>query len=135
MTQSGLLTCMAKRPGRPKFMKNVETVVGLMSICLNFKVSESPKSMFFVAKSDSACFHGSLFDHPGCSIDISVNSGLKTSIQLLFLGVQKQQWEIAEGIIQYCTKKGRFKNMSHLSDVVSGLGGQLDEAALRRIRF
>ncbi|KAJ3238626.1 hypothetical protein HDU78_003407 [Chytriomyces hyalinus] len=131
---SGLSAYMSKIPDKPKFMNNVEFVVGLMNIYSPIKVDPIPNSMFFASTSESPYFHGSLFDHPGCSIAIDVNSGLKSSIQQLFLGTQQKRNDIAESIIEH-RKKGRIDSLEQLMSVVAQFGGELDTLALARIKF
>ncbi|KAI8823918.1 hypothetical protein BJ741DRAFT_633587 [Chytriomyces cf. hyalinus JEL632] len=134
ITQSSLSTYLSKIPGKPKFMDNMESVVGLMSIYSNIQVDEIPNSMFFASTSESPKFHGSLFDHPGCTIAINVNSGLKTSIQQLFLGGQQKRNRIAESIIEH-RKMGRIESFEQLASIVSKLGGELDPLAKGRTTF
>jgi hypothetical protein len=91
-------------------------------------------STFFLSNSDSLHFHGSFFDHPGCSMAINVNSGLSTSIQQLFRGTQQKRKELADSIIAH-RKVARIENFEQLLSVVSQLGGELDDSAVSRIKF
>ncbi|TPX44665.1 hypothetical protein CcCBS67573_g10402 [Chytriomyces confervae] len=134
ITQLGLSAYLSKIPGKPKFMDNVDLVVGLMSNYSKIEVDEIPNSMFVASTSESSKFHGSLFDHPGCTIAIDVNSGLQTSIQQLFLGVQQKRDRIAESIIEH-RKKGRIESFEQLASIVSELGGELDPLAKGRTKF
>ncbi|KAJ3225075.1 hypothetical protein HDU81_008157, partial [Chytriomyces hyalinus] len=135
ITQSGFLQYTSKIPDKPKFMNNVETVVGLMSVFSDIKMTKIPDSMFFSGRSDSPYFHGSLSDHPGCSVDIDVNTGLETAIQQLFSGSQKKRKEWADGIVTYRSKRGRIDSVEHFLTVASELGGTVDESAHGRMRF
>ncbi|KAJ3028473.1 UNVERIFIED_CONTAM: hypothetical protein HDU68_001620 [Siphonaria sp. JEL0065] len=132
--QSDLSTYMSKVPDKPTFLKNVETVVGLMSIYSTINVNPIPNSTFFVSTTESIYFHGSFFDHAGCTMAVDVNSGLKASIQQLFLGTQQKRKELAEYVIEH-RKKKRIEGFEQLSSVVSEFGGELDELALGRITF
>ncbi|TPX56124.1 hypothetical protein CcCBS67573_g09382 [Chytriomyces confervae] len=121
--RSDFLTLMSKIPQKPKFMRNTEVIFGVMSIYSEINIGSIPDSVFLAGKSDSEGFHGSFFDHPGCSVAIDVNSGLKTSIQQLFLGSEQVRMTIAENVIDYRQKRGRIDSMAHLAVVVLVFGG------------
>ncbi|TPX61992.1 hypothetical protein CcCBS67573_g08873 [Chytriomyces confervae] len=131
---SGLSAYMSKIPDKPKFMNNVEFVVGLMNIYSPVNVDPIPNSLFFASTSKSPYFHESLCDHPGCTIAIDVNSSLRASIQQLFLGTRQKRNDIAESIIEH-RKKGQIDSLEQLMSVVSQFGGELDTLALERIKF
>ena len=139
ITQSTVSKLIEKLPTVPRFFYEhnleIETVFGLMSIYSDITVDTIPDSTFFVSNSDSFGFHGSFVDHPGCTTAIDVNTGLKTSIQQLFKGPRKRRQELAESIIQFRKNKKRIVSFEQLSKIVSQLNGELDDLALRRIKF
>ncbi|KAI9327218.1 hypothetical protein BDR26DRAFT_940618 [Obelidium mucronatum] len=134
--QADLSTYKSKVPEHPTFLKNlnVKSVLGLMSIYSKARFEKIPNSTFIVSAPDSGYFHGSLVDHPGCSIAIDVNSGLKTSIQQLFVGTQQKRKEWSENIIEH-RKKGRIQDAAEFRSAVEKFGGNLDELALQRMTF
>ena len=101
ITASGLASFRSKLPSTPAFLKefNLDTVFGLMSIYSQIIIDPVPPSTFFVSAKDSLRFHGTLFDHPGCSIAIDVNSAMKISMGQIFRGTKKKRTELAERII------------------------------------
>jgi hypothetical protein len=137
ITDSNLSVYRQKVPSTPKFLKDkklVSVVYGLVSIYSKIKIVPVPKSTFFVSSEDSRYFHGSLLDHPGCSMTIDVNSALKNSIGQIFLGNNKRRTELAENVIQH-RKMVKFENAVQLLDFVASLDGNLDDSALPRIKF
>ncbi|KAJ3392737.1 hypothetical protein HDU84_003474 [Entophlyctis sp. JEL0112] len=134
ITKSSASTFISKIPRNPTFLNDVENIVGLMSIYSRISMDPVPNATFYVSTSESPHFHGTLFDHPGCSVTIDVNSSLKTSIQQLFRGTDQKRKELAERVIEH-RKKGRIENFEHLQLVVSKFGGELDEKTFGRISF
>ncbi|KAJ3279404.1 hypothetical protein HDU76_009519 [Blyttiomyces sp. JEL0837] len=139
VTQSNLSTLMSKVPQPPMFFGQdnlkLETVFGLMNVYSNIKVHPVPDSVFFVSNSDSLLFHGSLFDHPGCSAAIDVNTGLVTSIQQLFRGTGAKRKELTGRIIEFRRKRTKIESYEELVKIVSEWGGALNEWALARVTF
>ena len=64
-----------------------------------------PDSAYFVSVRDSLAFHASLFDHPGFSIAIDVNSSMKTAVGQIFSGSKKKRMNLADKVISQCKKK------------------------------
>lgn len=136
VTHSNLSFFRSKLPSPPAFLRefNVDLVFGLMSIYSQIIINPVPESTFFVSFKDSLYFHGTLFDHPGCSIAIDVNSALKISIGQIFQGTNKKRMELAERIISQ-RKKKRIENYDDLLSLVSGWNEELDDSARARIKF
>ena len=136
VTDSNLSSFKSKLPSPPVFLEKfkLEPVYGLMSIYSQIIIDPVPESTFFVSSTDSLYFHGTLFDHPGCSMAIDVNSALKTSIGQIFEGTKKRRMELAESIISQ-RKKKRIENYDDLLSLVSGWEEELDESACARIKF
>lgn len=136
VTVSNLSWFRSKLPGPPAFLKdsNLKLIFGLMSLNSQINIDPVPESTFFVSSKDSMYFHGTLFDHPGCSIAIDVNSALKSSIGQIFLGAKKKPMRLAARIISQ-RKKKRIENYDDLLSLVSGWNGKLDESACARISF
>ena len=136
VTDCNLTAFKSKLPNTPSFLKelNVEIVFGLMSIYSEIAIDPVPDSVFFVSVKDSLCFHGSLFDHPGCSISIEVNSSLKTSVAQIFIGNKTKRMDLADKVISQ-RKKKRIENLDELLPLVSQWSGELEKSAYPRIRF
>ena len=136
VTDSNLSSFKSKLPSPPAFLEKfkLERVYGLMSIYSQIIIDPVPESTFFVSSTDSLYFHGTLFDHPGCSMAIDVNSALKISIGQIFQGTKKRRMELAESIISQ-RKKKRIENYNDLLSLVSGWKEELDESACARIKF
>jgi hypothetical protein len=136
VTDSHVSNFRSKLPSPPAFLSEFKLyqVFGLMSIYSQIIVDPVPKSTFFISSKDSLYFHGTLFDHPGCSIAIDVNSALKTSIGQIFRATHKRRMELAERIISQ-RKKKRIENYDDLLLLVSGWDEELDESAFARIKF
>jgi hypothetical protein len=136
VTDYNLTAFKSKLPNSPSFLKefNVEIVFGLMSIYSEIAIEPVPDSVFFVSVKDSLYFHGSLFDHPGCSISIEVNSSLKTSVAQIFIGNKKKRMDLADKVISQ-RKKKRIENLDELLPLVSQWSGELEKSAYSRIRF
>ncbi|KAL5035359.1 hypothetical protein RTP6_7751 [Batrachochytrium dendrobatidis] len=83
---------------------------------------------------DYLYFHGSLYDHPGCSMAIDVNSALKTSIKQIFCGTNDEQTNLANKVIEQRYNK-RIASYDELESLVSQWGGKLNESARARIKF
>jgi len=105
-----------------------------MSVYSEIAIEPVPDFAYFVAVKDSVTFHGSLFDHPGCSTTIDVNSSLKTAVGQIFRGSKKRRMELAGKVISQ-RKTKRIENFDEFLLLVSRLSGELDESAYSRIRF
>jgi hypothetical protein len=83
VTEANMSNFRSKLPSPPVFLRefNVDTVFGLMSIYSQIIIDPVPKSTFFVSSRDSLYFHGTLFDHPGCSMVRLGNHGLVLDLQ------------------------------------------------------
>ena len=126
-----------KVPSTPKFLNHykVDVVFGLMNVYPNITIQDPlPDSVFMVSSLDSHAFHGSLYDHPGCSKPIDINISLKTSIAQIFLGNQNKKIEFSEMILSH-RKKMKIDNFNQLSSLVSEFGGELDDSVLDRLKF
>ncbi|KAJ8326702.1 hypothetical protein O5D80_004156 [Batrachochytrium dendrobatidis] len=136
ITNSDLTTFRSKLPNPPAFLNKfkLDSVFGLMSIYSQINISHVPDSTYFVSASDSLYFHGSLYDHPSCSMAIDVNSALKTSIKQIFCGTNDDQTDLANKVIGQRYNK-RIANYDELESLVSQWGGKLDESAHARIKF
>ena len=136
VTNCNLTAFKSKLPNSPSFLRefNVEIVFGLMSIYSEIAIEPVPDSVFFVSVKDSLCFHGSLFDHPGCSITIEVNSSLKTAVAQIFRGNKKERMDLADKVISQ-RKKKRIENLDELLSLVSQWSAELEKSAYSRIRF
>ncbi|KAL5040646.1 hypothetical protein RTP6_7847 [Batrachochytrium dendrobatidis] len=136
ITNSDLTTFRSKLPNPPAFLNGLklDSVFGLMSIYSQININHVPDSTYFVSASDSLYFHGSLYDHPGCSMAIDVNSALKISIKQIFCGTNHEQTDLAGKVIEQRYNK-RIANYDELESLVLEWGGKLDESAHARIKF
>ncbi|OAJ39489.1 hypothetical protein BDEG_23328 [Batrachochytrium dendrobatidis JEL423] len=136
ITNSDLTTFRSKLPNPPAFLNKfkLDSVFGLMSIYSQININHVPDSTYFVSASDYLYFHGPLYDHPGCSMAIDVNSALKTSIKQIFCGTNDDQTDLANKVIEQCYNK-RIASYDELESLVSQWGGKLDESAHARIKF
>ncbi|KAJ8323122.1 hypothetical protein O5D80_008180 [Batrachochytrium dendrobatidis] len=102
ITNSDLTTFRSKLPNPPAFLNKfkLDSVFGLMSVYSQININHVPDSTYFVSASDSLYFHGSLYDHPGCSMAIDVNSALKISIKQIFCGTNHEQTDLANKVIE-----------------------------------
>ncbi|KAK5667760.1 hypothetical protein QVD99_005605 [Batrachochytrium dendrobatidis] len=136
ITNSDLTTFRSKLPNPPAFLNKfkLDSVFGLMSIYSEINISPVPDSTYFVSASDSLYFHGSLYDHPRCSMAIDVNSASKTSIKQIFCGTNDDQTDLANKVIEQRYNK-RIASYDELESLVSEWGGKLNESARARIKF
>ncbi|OAJ38743.1 hypothetical protein BDEG_22648 [Batrachochytrium dendrobatidis JEL423] len=136
ITNSDLTTFRSKLPNPPAFLNGLklDSVFGLMSVYSQINISPVPDSTYFVSASNSPGFHGSLYDHPGCSVAIDANSALKTSIKQIFCGTNHEQTNLANKVIEQRYNK-RIANYDELESLVSEWGGKLNESARARIKF
>ncbi|KAK5667074.1 hypothetical protein QVD99_006290 [Batrachochytrium dendrobatidis] len=136
ITNSDLTTFRSKLPNPPAFLNGLklDSVFGLMSVYSQINISPVPDSTYFVSASNSPGFHGSLYDHPGCSMAIDANSALKTSIKQIFCGTNHEQTDLANKVIGQRYNK-RIANYDELESLVSEWGGKLNESARARIKF
>jgi hypothetical protein len=136
VTDAQFTAFRSKLPDSPSFLTvfNLEIVFGLMSVYSKIAIEPVPDFAYYVAAQDSLTYHGSLFDHPGCSITIDVNSSLKIAVAQLFRGSKRKRMEFADKVISQ-RKTTRIENMNELLSLVSRLSGELDESAYSRIRF
>ncbi|KAK5673583.1 hypothetical protein QVD99_001023 [Batrachochytrium dendrobatidis] len=136
ITNSDLTTFRSKLPNPPAFLNKfkLDSVFGLMSIYSEINISPVPDSTYFVSASNSLYFHGSLYDHPRCSMAIDVNSASKISIKQIFCGTNHEQTDLANKVIEQRYNK-RIANYDELESLVSQWGGKLDESARARIKF
>jgi hypothetical protein len=136
ITDSTLAAFKSKLPDAPSFLQefNLSTVFGLTSIYSQISIAPIPDSAFFVSVQDSLHFHGTLFDHPGCSMAIDVNSALKTSVGQIFRGSKRKRMELAARVIQHRTEN-RIGNYDELLLLVSGWKEEMDESACARLKF
>ena len=125
---------MSKLPCNPDFLNqlNVRTVFGLMSIKLQINIEPIPEDLFFISSRDTFLFHGTLVDHPGCSIAIDLNTAFKVSVEQVFKGTAKRRNELAELIIIE-RKKRRINGIDDFLKLVKS--EELDDSALERIKF
>ncbi|EGF77361.1 hypothetical protein BATDEDRAFT_91850 [Batrachochytrium dendrobatidis JAM81] len=136
ITNSDLTTFRSKLPNPPACLNKfkLDSVFGLMSIYSEININHVPDSTYFVSASDSLYFHGSLYDHPRCSMAIDVNSALKISIKQIFCGTNHEQTNLTGKVIKQRYNK-RIANYDELESLVSEWGGKLDESAHARIKF
>ncbi|OAJ32784.1 hypothetical protein BDEG_28664 [Batrachochytrium dendrobatidis JEL423] len=136
ITNSDLTTFRSKLPNPPACLNKfkLDSVFGLMSVYSQININHVPDSTYFVSASDSLYFHGSLYDHPRCSMAIDVNSALKTSIKQIFCGTNHEQTNLTGKVIKQRYNK-RIANYDELESLVSEWGGKLDESAHARIKF
>ncbi|OAJ39483.1 hypothetical protein BDEG_23322 [Batrachochytrium dendrobatidis JEL423] len=136
ITNSNLTTFRSKLPNPPACLNKfkLDSVFGLMSIYSQININHVPNSTYFVSASDYLYFHGSLYDHPGCSMAIDVNSALKTSIKQIFCGTNDEQTNLANKVIEQRYNK-RIASYDELESLVSQWGGKLNESARARIKF
>ncbi|EPZ33843.1 hypothetical protein ROZALSC1DRAFT_30715 [Rozella allomycis CSF55] len=136
VTNSTLSHFISKLPRSPSCLGNLkfDIVFGLMSIYSHINIDEIPEGTYFVSANDSVTFHNTLFDHPGCSMAIDVNSSMQTSLSQLFIGSKKTRMDLALRIIRQRRLK-RIENYNELSSLVAQWNGTLDEYALQRITF
>ncbi|KAI8891700.1 hypothetical protein BC833DRAFT_613454 [Globomyces pollinis-pini] len=133
VTHSNISSFISKVPGFPKVLSdfNVYPFYGLMSVYSEIKIDPVPEYTFFVSLNDSLYFHATLFDHPGCSIAIDVNSALKSSIAQIFQGDIQERMKLAKWIIS----KRKIKDYDHLLSLIKTQNGKLKESAVTRIKF
>ncbi|KAJ3268218.1 hypothetical protein HDV01_003256 [Terramyces sp. JEL0728] len=145
VTESKLLDFQSKIPKAPLFLEEdkVLFVYGLMSVysSVNIPIDSTEREKgalrdctFYISVKESIEFHGTLFDHPGCSLAIDVNSALKTTVAQIFSGNASVRKRLAESVLQHRVKK-RIANYGELSDLVREWNGELDESAKNRIKF
>jgi hypothetical protein len=138
ISKANLTSYRSKLPDPPtflrKFNKNLDVVFGLMSIYSQINIYPIPTSTFLVSSKDSLNFHGTLFDHPCCSMAIDVNSALKSSVEQIFQGTKTKRTKLAEKIINH-RKKKRIGNYEELELLVSKWKEKLDDSAYARIKF
>ncbi|KAL5034590.1 hypothetical protein RTP6_002414 [Batrachochytrium dendrobatidis] len=136
ITNSDLTTFRSKLPNPPACLNKfkLDSVFGLMSIYSQININHVPDSTYFVSASDSLYFHGSLYDHPRCSMVIDVNSALKISIKQIFCGTNDDQTDLANKVIEQRYNK-RIASYDELESLVSEWGGKLNESACARIKF
>lgn len=123
-------------PKYPEFLGefNVSTVFGLMSINSQINIDTVPESTFYISSKDTHSFHGTLVDHPGCSIAIDVNTAVQVSVRQLFQGTCCRRMELAEWIISE-RKKKKIEGIDDFLNLVKDNVKELDSSALLRIRF
>jgi hypothetical protein len=125
----------SKIPAIPKCLDGaVDIALGIMSIYSQINIDPIPKSTFFVSSTDSSSFHGSLFDHPGCSLKIDVNTATKTALCQIYGGNGQKRKSIAEQTIQH-RKSAKIVDIDDLKSFISTIGGELDDLAIGRICF
>ena len=135
VTNFAISSINSKIPAIPKCIDGaVEIALGIMSIYSQINIEPIPKSTFFVSSTDSSSFHGSLFDHPGCSLKIDVNTATKTALCQIYGGSGQKRKSLAEQTIQR-RKSAKIVDIDDLKSFISTIGGELDELAIGRICF
>jgi len=135
MTSSEILSIKSKMPATPKCITgNVKTIHGIMSIYSKATVDPIPKSTFILSSSESRRFHGSLFDHPGCSLKINVNTAFVTALCQIYKGSGGKRKRLAEKTVER-RKLAKIVDLDDLSGFISTIEGELDESAMERICF
>jgi 16S rRNA C1402 N4-methylase RsmH len=76
----------------------------------------------------------SLFDHPGCSTKIDVNTATVSALCQIFAGSGKKRKQLAEETMQL-RKKEKIMHSYDLVAFISTLDGALDHSASARICF
>ena len=135
ITKHAISSITSKIPGIPKCIgERVKTILGLMSIYSKIKIEAFLTSTFIVSSSESSTFHGSLFDHPGCSLMIDVNSATITALCQIFGGKVGKRKSLAYQTIDR-RKIAKFVGIDDLNSFISQIDGTLDECSLGRVCF
>ena len=132
MTLSSILAIQSKVPETPRCLKSpIRVILGIVNVFSEIKIDPIPESTFLVSRLDSLAFHGSLFDHPGCSTKIDVNTASCTALSQLYQGSGKSRKEMADKTIEH-RKRAKFKDLNDLELIMET---RFDHAARSRICF
>jgi hypothetical protein len=132
ITDSTISSIRSKIPDIPRCINGeTDVILGVCNVFSPITVSSVPKNMFLVSASNSSSYHGSLFDHPGCSMKIDVNMATMTALCQLFCGTVKKRKELANQILIE-RAKSKIKDRA---DLESRLGAKIDKLAEERICF
>lgn len=111
-----------------------QMVLGCMSIYSECRAEITSDSLFVVSRSDSERFHGSLSQHPGCSLIIDVNTAPKLSLCQIIEGTNKESARLADVLIER-RNKANFKGCDDLDAFLISIGGMIKEDQRSRIFF
>jgi hypothetical protein len=135
ITNSVISTMKSRIPAFPECIKvPLVMVFGVMSIYSQINIEDIPKSTFIVSSSDSPLFHGSIFDHPGCSLKIDVNTATSTALCQIYGGSGRKRKMLADQTIER-RKLAKIVDVDALKSFILTFEGELDELAIGRICF
>lgn len=113
---------------------NNQMAFGVMSVYSDCEVEVTSESVFLVSRSESKQYHGSLADHPGCSIIIDVNTGPKESLIQVLKGTLAHRRRIADQWVK-ARARSNFANLRSLDQYLKTIGGKISESHSSRICF
>lgn len=114
---------------------NNQMTFGVMNVYSDCDVEVTSESVFLVSLSESKQYHGSLADHPGCSIIIDVNTCPKESLIQVLEGTLAHRRRIANQWVKARVARSNFANLHSLDQYLKTIGGEISESHSSRICF
>ena len=142
ITDSSLSNYISALPGTPNFLTGatetvfgtIETVFGLMNIYSTVDISNIPDGVFYLSQDDSLRYHGTFFEHPGCSRKIDVNTATKTALCQLFTGSNAKRQKLADDTIKLRCKV-KIDNLDQIVSLIKDKNLSLNESMSDRITY
>ncbi len=134
ITPSHLKDAIKKIPNKPRCLygKNVENVFGFMNLYSKARNIDLPESTFMLTCRDSSGFHGTLFDHPGCALNININTATVSALGQLYRG---PTFAAVTKYAKLTACKRNFRSKEEFIKFAADNDMELDAQALYRISF